>query len=141
MNAFNCRLHLWITDEFTRYTVQTAVNYVCGYKLLFHIFPSTVTYCQYSIDFKDTEEAFAPPVYLFPIKLSFHPEVIFLSAQQGQNTLVRLVCLCQHCLASLCKDIVVGILNHLGRHVGIADSRLCGLRILNDIVKVVDGVL
>ena len=33
VNAFNCRFQLWIADAFTRYTVQTAINFVCGYKL------------------------------------------------------------------------------------------------------------
>jgi hypothetical protein len=33
VNAFNCRFQLWIADALTRYTVQTAINYVCGYKL------------------------------------------------------------------------------------------------------------
>ncbi len=32
VNAFNCRFQFWIADAFTRYTVQTAINYVCGYK-------------------------------------------------------------------------------------------------------------
>ena len=32
MNAFNCRFQLWIADAFTRYTMQTEINYVCGYK-------------------------------------------------------------------------------------------------------------
>ena len=31
VNAFNCRFQLWIADAFTRYTVQTAINFVCGY--------------------------------------------------------------------------------------------------------------
>ena len=35
VNAFNCRFQFWIADAFTRYTVQTAINYVCGYKLKF----------------------------------------------------------------------------------------------------------
>ena len=34
VNAFNCRFQLWIADAFTRYTVQTAINFVCGYKSL-----------------------------------------------------------------------------------------------------------
>ncbi len=33
VNALNCRFRLWIADAFTRYTVQTAINYVCGHKL------------------------------------------------------------------------------------------------------------
>ncbi len=31
VNAFDCRFQLWIADAFTRYTVQTAINFVCGY--------------------------------------------------------------------------------------------------------------
>ena len=34
VNAFNCRFQLWIADAFIRYTVQTAIICVCGYKLV-----------------------------------------------------------------------------------------------------------
>ena len=33
VNAINCRFQFWIADAFTRYTVQTAIICVCGYKL------------------------------------------------------------------------------------------------------------
>ena len=33
VNALNCRFRLRIAGAFTRHTVQTAINYVCGYKL------------------------------------------------------------------------------------------------------------
>mgnify|MGYP006976468059 CR=1 FL=1 len=36
VNAINCRFQFWIADAFTRYTVQTAIICVCGYKSLRH---------------------------------------------------------------------------------------------------------
>ena len=32
VNAINCRFQFWIADAFTRYTVQTAIICVYGYK-------------------------------------------------------------------------------------------------------------
>ena len=61
--------------------------------------------------------------------------------QQRQNTLRCLVCLCEHGLSGLCKNIVLAVLNHLLSHVCITDTGLCCGRVLNDIVEVVDGVL
>lgn len=61
--------------------------------------------------------------------------------QQRQYTLIGLIRLCQHSLTGLSQDVVVGILHHLGSHIGVTDLALgCG-GVLYYIVQVVDGML
>ena len=79
------------------------------------------------------------PLSILP--LPFRIRLLQNLAEQGQNTLVRLVGLSKHCLTSLSQNLVVGVSNHLGGHIRVADSGLSTLRILHYVVQVVDGVL
>ena len=62
-------------------------------------------------------------------------------SKQGHNALIRLICLRQHRLSGLCKNIVIGEFNHLSRHIGITDSGLSSGGILHDIIQIANRVL
>ena len=62
-------------------------------------------------------------------------------SEKAKNTLVALISLSEHRLTCLLENVPVRELNHLRSHVGITDTGLSCCGILNDIVKVADGVL
>ena len=51
-----------------------------------------------------------------------NPKGIFRLSQQLKNRLTSLIGLGQHCGTGLSEDLVLGVIDSLIRHIGIADS-------------------
>ena len=62
-------------------------------------------------------------------------------AEQLQNGLRLSVRLSEHGLSSLLENVELGVVHHLGSHIGVADSGLCFLQVLTGSSQVSDLVL
>ena len=76
------------------------------------------------------------------IKSAIRPVTLLKSlSEQRQNPLIGLVSLREHGLTRLRQYVVVGVTYHLGSHIRITDLGFGCLGVLNNVVKVLYGVL
>ena len=87
---------------------------------------------------KSKEETLRSPLFARELNFRFSSKLL---SEKAKYALVGLICLSKHCLTSLLKDVLVRILNHFSCHIGITDTALSCGGVLNNVVKVCDGVL